>query len=232
MRRYGTAALVVGAVIALGATAVLTAERGEKKEKEEVEQEVQLSDCPKAVQKTLKREAQGGRIEEVEKEEEGGKTIFEAEVVLNGREYEVEVASDGTLLEMVLEDEDEADEEEEGEVEEREEREGGERGEVEDEDEEEEREEQGEVEEEDEDEGEEEVALAELPRRVQQALKRAARDGKITEVEKEKEHGKLVYEADVRVGQLEYEVQVSAKGVLLSKRLEGKDDDEEEEDDD
>lgn len=70
---------------------------------EDGEVEVKLADCPEAVQKTLKRESTGGKIEEIEKETEDGKTVYEAEIVIDGKEYEVEVAEDGTLLSKVLE---------------------------------------------------------------------------------------------------------------------------------
>jgi hypothetical protein len=68
---------------------------------------------------TLKREARGGEIEEIEKETEGDRVVYEAEVEFGEKEYEIEIAEDGTLLSKVLEkeegddeDEDEEDEEE------------------------------------------------------------------------------------------------------------------------
>src|SRR5688500_14632103 len=75
------------------------------------EKTLKLSDCPKAVQRTLKREANGSELEEISKEEEDGKTVYEAEAEIDGKDYEIEVAADGTLLSKVLED-DEDDEEE------------------------------------------------------------------------------------------------------------------------
>ena len=66
------------------------------------EVKLQLADCPAAVQKTFEREAQGAKIEEVEKENEDGKTVYEADVQIHGNEYEVAVAEDGTLLEKKL----------------------------------------------------------------------------------------------------------------------------------
>jgi hypothetical protein len=76
------------------------------------EEEVKLSECPKAVQKTLKREAKGGKIVEIEREVEDGETIYEAEIIIDGNEYEVEILEDGTLLSKILED-DEGDEDNE-----------------------------------------------------------------------------------------------------------------------
>ena len=76
---------------------------------DEKEERVKLADCPKAVQKTLKRESRGGKIEEIVREKEDGKVIYEAEIELDGKDYEVEVAEDGTLLSKVLEDDDDDD---------------------------------------------------------------------------------------------------------------------------
>jgi hypothetical protein len=79
------------------------------------EEAVKLTDCPKAVQKTLKRESRGGKIVEIEKEVEDGETIYEAEVMIDGKEYDIEIASDGTLLSKELEDEEEdSDDDEDG----------------------------------------------------------------------------------------------------------------------
>ncbi len=67
--------------------------------------EVLLSDCPAAVQKTFQREANGADLEEVEKDTDDGETIYEAGVTIDGKEYEIVVAEDGTLLQKALEDE-------------------------------------------------------------------------------------------------------------------------------
>ncbi len=76
------------------------------------EVEVELSDCPRAVQKTLKRESRGGKIVEIERESEDGETIYESEVVIDGHAYEIEIAEDGTLLSKIIEEDDDEDEDE------------------------------------------------------------------------------------------------------------------------
>ena len=81
--------------------------------------ELKLSDCPTAVQKTLKQEANGAKIDEVEKEIEDGETTYEADVTIDEKEYEITVAADGTLLEKALadsDDEDDGDEDDEVEI--------------------------------------------------------------------------------------------------------------------
>ena len=102
MKRLLVAAAIFLAIPFMIGTTLL-ADDGEKEVK------VRLEDCPKAVQKTLKRESQGGKIEEIVKETEDGKVVYEAEVEIDGKEYEIEVAEDGTLLSKVLEDDDEDD---------------------------------------------------------------------------------------------------------------------------
>ncbi len=72
----------------------------------EVETKVKLADCPKAVQDTINKAAQGGTVGDVEKETENGKTTYEADVTINGKKFEVKVAEDGTLLKTKAEDND------------------------------------------------------------------------------------------------------------------------------
>jgi uncharacterized membrane protein YkoI len=168
------------------------------------EEAVKLKDCPKAVQRTLKRESNGGKIVEIEKEQEDGETIYEAEVMIDGKEYDVEITDSGTLLSKVLENEQEDED-------------------AEDED----------TEDEDADEGEEEVEVkqSDLPRTVRKTLRREARGGKIEEIERERENGKTIYEAEVEIDGKEYEIEIASDGTLLSKELDDGEEDDEEEDD-
>ena len=59
------------------------------------EEKVKLGDCPEAVQKTIKEKADGGKIVEVEKETRK-----------DGKEIEVVVAADGTLIKVEQEEDD------------------------------------------------------------------------------------------------------------------------------
>jgi len=99
--------IVVGLSLLVLVSLAATVQADDEKEKK-----ISMSDCPKAVQKTLKQEARGGEIEEIEKETEGDRVVYEAEVELGENEYEIEIAEDGTLLSKVLEQED-GDEEDE-----------------------------------------------------------------------------------------------------------------------
>lgn len=154
----------------------------EKKEAEEDKEEIKFADAPAAVQKTLKREAGGAEIKEVVKETEKGKTTYEAEVKIDGHEYVITVAADGTLLEKELEDEDE----------------------------------------------EVEIKFADAPAPVQKTLEREAAGAKIEKVDKLSRKGRTLYEADAKIDGKNYEIIVTAEGLLLSKEL---DEDEEDEGD-
>jgi len=97
--------------IELAADGTILKEKVEDKDDDEDEDEEQVSidQVPAAVKATILEEAQGGTIEEIERETEDGKTVYEAEVIINGEEVEIEVAADGTLLSKKVEDDDDED---------------------------------------------------------------------------------------------------------------------------
>jgi uncharacterized membrane protein YkoI len=82
---------------------------------EEGEKEISIAELPEAVKATILAEADGGTIEEIEMETENGETVYEAEVIIDGQEVDIEVAADGTLLEKETEDEDDDDDEDDDE---------------------------------------------------------------------------------------------------------------------
>jgi len=59
----------------------------------------QLEETPAAVQETVKKEAQGGTITDIDKELRDGRVVYEIEIRQNpGRKYEIHVAENGTIL--------------------------------------------------------------------------------------------------------------------------------------
>jgi hypothetical protein len=67
------------------------------------DEEIKFSDCPAAVRKTFQAEAKGAKIETVTKEkDEDEKTIYWAEVDIGGKTYAIGAHEDGTLSEMNL----------------------------------------------------------------------------------------------------------------------------------
>lgn len=83
----------------------------------EIETEISLDDVPAAVKAAILAAADGAKVEEVSKEVtyavvtlvklKEPQTSYEAELVKDGKEVEIEVAADGTVLAMEAEDEDE-----------------------------------------------------------------------------------------------------------------------------
>ena len=70
----------------------------------------------KAVQDTIKKAAGSGTVDEVEKEVEDGKTVYSADITVDGKKYDIEVSEDGKLLKKEAEndkDDDKKDEKKE-----------------------------------------------------------------------------------------------------------------------
>ena len=150
--------------------------KGDKKEEHEVK--IKFTEAPAAVQKTLQREAFGATIAEVDKETEDGKTIYEADVKIDGRNYEIKVAADGALVSKEI----------------------------------------------DEKESEVAIQLADCPAPALKTLQREALGAKIEKVDKVVRDGHTLYESDVKIDGKNYEIIVTADGVLLSKEIdEGED---------
>jgi hypothetical protein len=195
--------VIVAGALATIATTACAGEEGAVK--------IQFSDAPPAVRKTMKREANGGKIETVDIQTHDGKLVFEADVKIDGTNYEILVAKDGRLISKAIdeeeEDEDEAEDEDKGNKEKQ-------KG------------EQKEKEHEGEAKNLTVIKFSEAPAAVRKTLKREAFGAKIVKVDIESRHGKRVYEADVEIDGKNYEILVAKDGSLISKAL---DEEEEEE---
>jgi uncharacterized membrane protein YkoI len=73
------------------------------------EEKVSLNDLPGVVKAAILEHAKGGEIKKIERENENGQTIYEAEVVTGGKELELKVAADGKLLSVKAEDKEQDD---------------------------------------------------------------------------------------------------------------------------
>lgn len=74
------------------------------------EEMVAFADLPAEVQATFLKESGAEKIDQVEKETEDGEVVYEAEVDIDGKKYEIEVNAEGTLLCKKLESHDDDDE--------------------------------------------------------------------------------------------------------------------------
>jgi len=69
-------------------------------------------------------------------------------------------------------------------------------------------------------ESEQAVTMEQLPAPVAATLSREAAGGKVTELEKEMKHGKVVYSADVEQNGKTWDVTIAEDGTLMSKKQE------------
>jgi hypothetical protein len=71
---------------------------GHGEKKEGPGQQISLSEIPSPARTVIERLTTGGEIKKIEKEEEGGKVIYDVEAVVKDKDVEYDVASDGTVL--------------------------------------------------------------------------------------------------------------------------------------
>src|SRR5690348_2940442 len=89
--------LLVAGTLGLGLGGRASANENESKHEH---QSVTMAELPAPVQKTLKREAKGGKLEELRKEtKKDGSVLYEAEIVKNGKGTDIEVNADGKVVE-------------------------------------------------------------------------------------------------------------------------------------
>ena len=69
------------------------------------EQSVTMEQLPAAVRATLTKEAGTGKIEEIDKHMDGGRTEYEADVLIDGKKWEICIREDGQLLKKELDEE-------------------------------------------------------------------------------------------------------------------------------
>ena len=95
MRKLATFLLV--GVVSAGFGARVFADENEKGHQH---QAVTMAELPAPVQATFKREAKGGKLEELRKEtRKDGSVVYEAEIVKSGEGTELEVNSEGRVIE-------------------------------------------------------------------------------------------------------------------------------------
>jgi hypothetical protein len=64
------------------------------------EKTLNRSQLPAAVEKTVQAQSQGATIKGFSSEREGGKKVYEAEMIVNGHTKDIQIAEDGTLNEI------------------------------------------------------------------------------------------------------------------------------------
>jgi len=98
-------ALALPLMLACGCQSASNHPAKEAEEAEGPEVKMKLDQVPPAVRDTLTREAAGATIGDVDKEQKHDKTVYETDVMLGGKNYELKVAEDGSLISKKLDNE-------------------------------------------------------------------------------------------------------------------------------
>jgi uncharacterized membrane protein YkoI len=88
-------------VLAAGLSVVAGVNAADNKHEGKQEQEPQkltLAEVPAAVRATIDKELPGAKIEGIEKEQQDGKVVYDVEAEMNGKNVEMDIASDGSIL--------------------------------------------------------------------------------------------------------------------------------------
>jgi uncharacterized membrane protein YkoI len=86
-------------------------ERHEEGDQEEAgEVKMSLSEVPAAVRDGLQKAAGGSKIDKVDKMQVNGKTIYETDVMKDGKEWEIQVDESGNVVSNKMEGKEEDDE--------------------------------------------------------------------------------------------------------------------------
>ena len=86
---------VTGTLAVVAAVAAIGVARG-------AEKKVTMNQLPAAVQQTVKERAQGGTIRGLVMEEDNGKTVYEAELTIGGRNTDISLDEQGKVIEAEL----------------------------------------------------------------------------------------------------------------------------------
>lgn len=238
----------LGLVVAMALMAGLaTTVTWAAKSNEEREVKVTLDQVPSAVKTAIEQKRQGAKIEEIEKETEGGKSTFEIEIVQDGKKSEIKFAEDGKVIGREENDQDDGDEDVKLTLDQvpaavkatlQRESQGAEIKAVEQEEEDGRKvyaadllkgKEKSEIKVAEDGkflEREIVISLKQVPSAVRATLKKEAQGGKLgKEIEKAIRDGKVVYSADITAGNKKSEVEVSEDGKVLKREAEGQDND-------
>ena len=90
--------LTIAALAGFLSVGVLNACASDHHGSEGKEVPVAMKDVPAPVRATLERESAGGKVTEVEKEVKDGKTLYSADMVVNGVAWDITIAENGAVV--------------------------------------------------------------------------------------------------------------------------------------
>lgn len=97
--------MMIGLIgLGLAGTGCSQMKKDKDEEKEGPEVSLTLDKVPDAVKATLTKEAEGAAFTSVDQETDDGKTVYETDVTLYGKIFEIKVADDGSLISKKIDD--------------------------------------------------------------------------------------------------------------------------------
>lgn len=88
----------VALLIAVAFTATVRADESSNEHQDDDAQRVTLADVPAAVRAVIEKHVGNGEIKKIDKEKEDGKIVYDVEAKKNGKDIELSIAEDGTIL--------------------------------------------------------------------------------------------------------------------------------------
>jgi uncharacterized membrane protein YkoI len=98
--RWIVTAVAAAALIGAGCSQM---HKGKEKEGDEVK--MSINDIPAAARESLMKEAPGATITTVDKETKDGKTVYEADAMMGGKNWEIIVDDNGKVISKKLDEE-------------------------------------------------------------------------------------------------------------------------------
>jgi len=176
-------------------------------QEEENGQKVSFNDVPKAVQATIRKNLDGGKIEDIEQIGSGKKTIYETDIIINGKEVELRVGTEGQVLSKKVETDEDGDDEEKGDN-------------------------QKDRDSDEDQENGRKISVKDVPQAVRATVRKHLDGGKIEDIERIGGGKKVIYEVDIIINGKEVELRVGIDGQVLSKKIESDEDGDKKGDDD
>jgi hypothetical protein len=80
------------------------AEGKDEEDEDKDEQKVSIDKVPAAVKAAILNEAGKGTVEEIEQETKDGKIVYGADIIVDGKKFEIKVSADGKIIDKQAED--------------------------------------------------------------------------------------------------------------------------------
>lgn len=103
--RWLLVVLMAMGLVSVMAPALRAADAKEAEKEKKTKVKVTLDQLPAAVKDTIQTEAKAGTLGDIEKVTKDAKTYYEADIVIEGKKWEVKVGEDGKVISKAVDEE-------------------------------------------------------------------------------------------------------------------------------